>query len=97
MPRADSDIWTEEALRLGVTMRKRREDAKRLFGERYEDKVAPWKLVLGAVAKKRKLGILQAALLIAEPKERGGSRLRDFDVLLLNAAALELIEEQAAR
>lgn len=89
------DTWAEEALRLGVTMHKRREDARRLFGDRYEEKVRPWKMVLGAVAKKRNLGILQAALLIAEPKERSGSRLRDFDALLLNAAAVELIEEQS--
>jgi hypothetical protein len=84
---------TNKGLELMATMFERREDARRLFGERYVEKVAPWKQVVRAVAKKQACGFLQAACAIADPKERG-THLRDFDVLLLNAATLELMEEK---
>jgi hypothetical protein len=70
-----------------------RDSMKSLFGDEFEAKTKPYRERLQAFSERRKIGILDAALIMAKDLAAAG---HENAVLLLLAAAVELVEPSQA-
>jgi len=85
----------EKALEVSDKLEKARKSIKFLFGDKYEEKIQPWKNLIINVSKKYKISSLQSALKLCTERSGNAFGVEDgMTSIIILSAACDLAEDR---